>query len=71
MAIRDAISACDLPTVEVHLSNVYEREPFRHHSTIADIVVGRIMGFGAEGYLLALRAAKRLIETERAAAAGA
>jgi 3-dehydroquinate dehydratase II len=71
VAIRDAISACDLPTVEVHLSNVYKREPFRHHSTIADIVVGRIMGFGAEGYLLALRAAKRLIDTERAAAAGA
>lgn len=71
VAIRDAISACDLPTIEVHLSNVYKREPFRHHSTIADIVVGRIMGFGAEGYLLALRAAKRLIETERAAAAGA
>ena len=57
VAIRDAITACELPTVEVHLSNVYRREPFRHHSTIADIVVGRIMGFGAEGYLLALRAA--------------
>lgn len=68
VAIRDAITACELPTVEVHLSNVYAREPFRHHSTIADIVVGRIMGFGAEGYLLALRAAKRLIEAERAAA---
>src|SRR5512146_2856207 len=71
IAIRDAITACDLPSIEVHLSNVYKREPFRHHSTIAGIVVGRIMGFGAEGYLLALRAAKRLIETERAAAAGA
>ena len=68
VAIRDAITACDLPTVEVHLSNVYAREAFRHHSTIAGIVVGRIMGFGAEGYLLALRAAKRLIETQRAAA---
>jgi 3-dehydroquinate dehydratase II len=68
VAIRDAITACELPTVEVHLSNVYAREPFRHHSTIADIVVGRIMGFGAEGYLLALRAAKLLIEAEHAAA---
>src|ERR1700674_2944991 len=68
VAIRDAISACDLPTIEVHLSNVYKRELFRHHSTIAGIVVGRIMGFGAEGYLLALRAARRMIETERAAA---
>jgi 3-dehydroquinate dehydratase-2 len=68
VAIRDAITACDLPTIEVHLSNVYAREPFRHHSTIAGIVVGRIMGFGAEGYLLALRAAKRLVEARRAAA---
>ena len=68
VAIRDAITACDLPTVEVHLSNVYAREPFRHHSTIAGIVVGRIMGFGAEGYLLALRAAKRIIETRQGAA---
>ena len=68
VAIRDAITACGLPTVEVHLSNVYARELFRHHSTIAGIVVGRIMGFGAEGYLLALRAAKRLIEAEHAAA---
>ena len=46
-----------MPAIEVHLSNVYKRESFRHHSTIADIVEGRIMGFGADGYLLALRAA--------------
>jgi len=50
-----------VPAIEVHLSNVYKREPFRHHSTIADIVEGRIMGFGADGYLLALRAAQRLV----------
>src|SRR5260370_3117114 len=68
VAIRDAITACELPTVEVHLSNVYAREPFRHHSTIAGIVVGRIMGFCAECYLLALRAARLMIEAERAAA---
>ncbi len=68
VAIRDAITACDLATIEVHLSNVYRREPFRHHSTIADIVVGRIMGFGAEGYLMALRAAKRLIDAQHRAA---
>jgi 3-dehydroquinate dehydratase II len=68
VAIRDAITACDLATIEIHLSNVYRREPFRHHSTIADIVVGRIMGFGAEGYLMALRAAKRLIEAQHLAA---
>src|ERR1700724_4878639 len=68
VAIRDAITACDLATIEVHLSNVYRREPFRHHSTIADIVGGRIMGFGAEGYLMALRAPKRLIEAQHLAA---
>jgi 3-dehydroquinate dehydratase II len=67
VAIRDAIVAADLPTIEVHLSNVYRREQFRHHSTVADIVVGRIMGFGAEGYLLGLRAAKRLIEARKPA----
>jgi len=68
VAIRDAITACDLPTVEVHLSNVYAREPFRHHSIIGGVVVGRIMGFGAEGYLLALRAARRMIATKEGAA---
>ena len=68
VAIRDAITACELPTIEVHLSNVYAREPFRHHSTIAGIVVGRIMGFGADGYLLALRAAKRMIDMQSAPA---
>jgi 3-dehydroquinate dehydratase II len=61
VAIRDAIGAVAVPAIEVHLSNVYKREPFRHHSTIADIVEGRIMGFGADGYLLALRAALRLV----------
>ncbi len=61
VAIRDAIGAVAVPAIEVHLSNVYKRESFRHHSTIADIVEGRIMGFGADGYLLALRAALRLV----------
>lgn len=61
IAIRDAIGALDVPVVEVHLSNVYKREPFRHHSTIADIVTARIMGFGAAGYSLALRAARDLV----------
>ena len=50
VAIRDAIAAVNIPVIEVHLSNVYRREPFRHHSTIADIAHGRIMGFGAESY---------------------
>jgi 3-dehydroquinate dehydratase-2 len=61
IAIRDAVSALDAPAIEVHLSNVYKREPFRHHSTIADIAEGRIMGFGAESYVLALRAAVALV----------
>jgi len=51
--------------IEVHLSNVYRREPFRHHSTIADIAHGRIMGFGAESYSLALRAARTIAEESR------
>jgi 3-dehydroquinate dehydratase-2 len=62
IAIRDALSALDAPVIETHLSNVYKREPFRHHSTVADIAEGRIMGFGSDGYMLALRAAAALIE---------
>ena len=57
IAIRDAVAALAVPVIEVHLSNVYRREPFRHNSTLADIAHGRIMGFGAESYMLALRAA--------------
>jgi 3-dehydroquinate dehydratase-2 len=68
IAIRDAIAAIAAPTIEIHLSNVHRREPFRHHSTIADIVDGRIMGFGADGYLLALRAAARMIAAKTASA---
>jgi 3-dehydroquinate dehydratase-2 len=67
VAIRDAILAIGVQCIEVHLSNVYKREPFRHHSTIADVAVGRIMGFGADGYMIALRAAQTLIAASRAA----
>ena len=65
VAIRDAIQAVSIPVIEVHLSNVYRREAFRHHSTIADIAHGRIMGFGAQSYSLALRAARTLAEEAR------
>ena len=56
VAIHDAIKACEVPTVEVHLSNVYAREGYRHESLTAPSCVGQICGFGAKGYLLALEA---------------
>jgi 3-dehydroquinate dehydratase II len=54
IALRDALAAVALPFIEVHLSNVYRREPFRHHSYFSDLAEGVIVGLGAQGYQLAL-----------------
>ena len=56
VAIRDAIAAVNIPTVEVHLSNIYQRETFRYHSYIAAVAIGQISGFGANSYRLGLQA---------------
>ena len=57
VALRDALLGVDIPFIEIHLSNVYSREPFRHHSYLSDIATGVNCGLGAEGYRFALQAA--------------
>ena len=61
VAIRDAVLILDVPTIEVHLSNIHKREPFRQRSYIADIATAQITGLGASGYLFALKALAQLI----------
>ncbi len=65
VAIRDAVAAVRLPTVEVHLSNVHRRESFRHQSYLSPVTVGQVVGFGVHSYLLGLLAAKRTVEESR------
>jgi len=63
VAIRDALAAVGIAFVEVHLSNIYNREPFRHHSYLSDLAVGVICGLGAAGYAAALRFAAGYVTT--------
>ena len=64
IAIRDALAAIEIPTIEVHISNIHQREEFRHHSVIAPVVVGQICGFGLDSYKAALYVAIRKLQEE-------
>ncbi|WP_174866496.1 type II 3-dehydroquinate dehydratase [Pectobacterium polaris] len=63
IALRDALLAVAIPFIEIHLSNVHAREPFRHHSYLSDVAVGVICGLGADGYQYALQTAVKRLST--------
>lgn len=65
IAIRDAISAANIPTVEVHITNIYKREEFRHHSYLAPVCTGQISGFGINSYKLGLKAVADFLSTTK------
>jgi 3-dehydroquinate dehydratase-2 len=65
VAIHDAIRAVGLPVIEVHLSNIFAREGFRHHSYVSPVAVGTICGLGPQGYLLALEAMRALVAEDK------
>lgn len=65
IALRDAILAVNIPVIEVHISNIYKREVFRHKSYISGVAIGQICGFGINSYLLAIKAAAKIIQGEK------
>ncbi len=65
VALRDALTGVGIPFIEVHLSNIHAREPFRQHSFLSDVAEGVICGLGAQGYELAMRAAARRLDSTR------
>jgi len=65
VAIRDAITAVDVPVIEVHISNIFAREPFRHHSHIAPVAKASLCGFGIKGYVLAIEGLAAMIATRQ------
>jgi len=66
VAILDALHTCEFPIIEVHISNVHKREPFRHHSYVSSVASGVIAGFGTQGYTLALQRLAKLIDEKKA-----